>query len=99
MSEIGDSMIQGALEALAFAKGQADLKDYRIHIPEAIDVKRIRGEFKMSQSKIAEFFGFSMRTLQEWEQGRSIPRGVAKHFLLVLQKEPDAVCRALTEKQ
>ncbi|WP_165741781.1 helix-turn-helix domain-containing protein [Candidatus Thiosymbion oneisti] len=95
MSEAGKRLIESAEQALAFAEGQAEPKDYRIHIPGEINVRYIREQFHMSQTQFAQAFGFSVRTLQEWEQGRSVPRGVSKHFLLVLQKEPEAVQRAL----
>ncbi len=96
MSEVGKRLIESAEQALAFAEGRAEDEGYRVHIPEEIDVRRIREAFHMSQSQFAREFGFSVRTLQEWEQGRSVPSGVSRHFLLVLQKEPEAVRRALT---
>ena len=96
MSETGKRLIESAEQALAFAEGRKGPQGYRVHIPEGIDVRRIRGQFHMSQAQFAQEFGFSVRTLQEWEQGRSVPRGVSKHFLIVLQKEPEAVRRALT---
>lgn len=68
--------------------GTANPDDYRVYIPEEINVKKIRESLEMSQAEFAEHFGFSVRTLQEWEQGRSVPRGVAKNFLLLLQREP-----------
>jgi putative transcriptional regulator len=49
----------------------------------------------MSQAEFADYFGFSVRTLQEWEQGRSAPRGVAKNFLILLQQEPELVRNVL----
>jgi len=52
-------------------------------LPLEINVRKIRQKFHMSQASFAKHFGFSVRTLQEWGQGRSIPRGVAKHFLVV----------------
>ncbi len=99
MTKAGKRLIESAEQALAFAKGEADTEDYRVHIPEAIDVKHIRRKFHMSQARFAQHFGFSVRTLQEWEQGRSMPRGVAKHFLVVLNKEPEAVRRALMAQE
>lgn len=96
MSEAGKRLIESAEQALAFAEGRATQEDYRVHIPKEIDVRHIREQFHMSQGQFAQEFGFSVRTLQEWEQGRSVPSGVSKHFLLVLQKEPEAVRRALT---
>ena len=96
--DIEKSIIRGAKEALAFAKGEADTKKYKVHIPDEINVKKIRKKLKMSQSEFAEHFGFSVRTLQEWEQGRKVPSGVAKNFLIVLNRQPEAVRAALVSK-
>ena len=95
MSDVGESMIRAAMQALAFAKGEGDPKDYRVHIPDEIDVKRIRKKFGMSQKRFADTYGFNVRTLQDWEQGRAVPSGASKNFLMVLDKEPKAVERAL----
>ena len=43
----------------------------------------------------ANQYGFPLRTLQEWEQGRTIPTGASRAFLLVIDREPKAVKRAL----
>ena len=95
MSDAGKRLIESAQQALDFARGTADSTDYRVHIPEEVNVKKIREDLGMSQSEFAEHFGFSVRTLQEWEQGRSMPRGVARNFLIVLQREPEMVRKAL----
>jgi putative transcriptional regulator len=95
MSKAGKRLVESAKQALAFAEGRAEAADYRVHIPEEIDVRNIREMLHMSQSEFADYFGFSVRTLQEWEQGRSEPRGVAKNFLLLLQREPDMVRKVL----
>jgi putative transcriptional regulator len=95
MSEFGKRLIKSAEEALAFAESKADLKKYRVHIPDEIDVKRIRKNLGLSQGQFADTYGFSVRTVQEWEQGRAVPQGAAKNFLVVLDKEPKAVQRAL----
>jgi putative transcriptional regulator len=95
MSKAGKRLIESAQQALDFVEGKAEASDYRIHIPDAIDVKRIRESLHMSQTEFAAYFGFSVRTLQEWEQGRSVPRGVAKNFLILLQRDPDMVRNTL----
>jgi putative transcriptional regulator len=95
MSELGKRLIKSAEEALAFAEGKAEPKKYRVHIPDEIDVKRIRKNLGLSQGQFADMYGFSVRTVQEWEQGRAVPQGAAKNFLVVLDKEPKAVQRAL----
>ncbi len=42
MTKRKSRVLQGAREALAFAKGEADESAYVIHVPEAIDVKALR---------------------------------------------------------
>ena len=37
------------------------------------DIKKIRKELNLSQSKFGEKFGIPMRTIQEWESGRRTP--------------------------
>ncbi|HIE66204.1 MAG TPA: helix-turn-helix domain-containing protein [Nitrospira sp.] len=91
----GQRLIKSAKQALEFAEGKADLMNYRIHIPDDINVKKIRQSLNMSQSEFANQFGFSVRTLQEWEQGRSAPRGVAKNFLILLNRAPQLVRETL----
>jgi putative transcriptional regulator len=95
MSKAGKRLIESAQQALDFVEGKAETSGYRIQIPDEIDVKRIRESLHMSQTEFAAYFGFSVRTLQEWEQGRSVPRGVAKNFLILLQRDPEMVRKTL----
>ena len=95
MSDAGKRLIESAKQALEFAKGTADETEYRVHIPDEINVKAIREGMEMSQSEFAEHFGFSIRTLQDWEQGRRVPGGVAKNFLILLQRNPEMVRETL----
>jgi putative transcriptional regulator len=46
----------------------------------------------MSQAQFAASFGFGLDAVQNWEQGRRRPEGA---FLEVIDREPDAVRRAL----
>jgi putative transcriptional regulator len=59
------------------------------------DVRAIREHTGLSQSAFAALLGVSVRTLQDWEQGRRIPSGAALSLLRVAEREPDAVQRAL----
>ena len=59
-------------------------------LPEA-DVAAIRETYGLSQAKFASLMGISVRTLQNWEQGRRIPRGPARVLLRVAAAHPDAV--------
>ncbi len=94
MSKAGKRIISSARQALAFVRGEA-VKGFRVHIPEEIDVRAIRRRAKMSQAEFARCFGVSLRTVQDWEQGRRVPSGPARAFLAVIAREPEAVRRAL----
>ena len=67
----------------------------RVNPTKEIDVKLIRLSLGLSQEKFSEYFGVSVRTIQEWEQHRRIPTTTARNFLKVIEKEPKAVLRAL----
>lgn len=58
-------------------------------------IKITRLKLQMSQSAFAEAFGFPLRTLQEWEQGRAEPPEAIRSYLRVIEREPEAVMRAL----
>jgi putative transcriptional regulator len=59
------------------------------------DIRKVREIFGLSQAQMALFLSVSVRTLQNWEQGRRGPTGAAHTLLRVMQKEPEAVKRAL----
>lgn len=96
MSELGESLVKGMEDALVFAKGEDN--GAVVHIPEEINVRRIRKKLNMSQNAFADYFGVSVRTLQDWEQGRRVPSGASRNFLFVIDREPEAVRRALTSR-
>ena len=54
------------------------------------DVKRVRNELDLSQSAFSSLMGISIRTLQEWEQGRRKPTGPAISLLRIAHKHPEA---------
>lgn len=94
MTKAGKRIIASAREAAAYAEGTA-AEGYVVHVPEAIDVKAIRERFGLSQSGFARQFGFQLDAVQNWEQGRRRPVGAARAFLKVIEREPEAVRRAL----
>lgn len=59
----------------------------------APDVKHIRGTLAVSQSEFAEMLGISVRTLQNWEQKRRVPRGPARILLELAAVYPEQVRR------
>ena len=95
MSKIADSIRRGLEEAVDYATGKADETAYRLHVPERIDVKAIRTNLGMTQQEFAGQFGFSVNTLRHWEQGARQPEGPTRAYLLVIERAPKAVQKAL----
>ncbi|MCP5534663.1 MAG: helix-turn-helix domain-containing protein [Akkermansiaceae bacterium] len=60
-----------------------------------INVRGLRDQLNLTQSEFANMIGVSVRTLQNWEQGRREPEGPAKALLRVVEREPKAVLNAL----
>ena len=50
-----------------------------------------RAKVGMSQSEFAQLLGVSMRTLQNWEQGRSTPSGAARTLIKVALHSPQTL--------
>lgn len=64
---------------------------------EPQDVKAIRAKLRKSQAEFARMIGVSVATLQNWEQGRRQPEGPARALLLVAEKAPQVVAKALAD--
>ncbi len=95
MTKAGDSVLRGAREALAYAKGKRE--GFVAHVPEDVDVKAIRRGMGLSQAQFAAHFGFALSAVRNWEQYRRQPDLAARAFLTVIMREPEAVERALSE--
>jgi len=54
-------------------------------------VAAARAATGLSQSAFSKLLGVSVRTLQEWEQGRKIPSGAAATLLKVAAKHPEVL--------
>jgi len=90
-----DAIMDGLTDALAYSEGDKRRgKAHKVRIP-SVDVAAARKKLGLSQGRFAEVFGVSVGTLRNWEQGRRQPEGPAKVLLAVIDKEPEAVLRAL----
>ena len=90
---MNDAMFKELLESVR--EGAAILQDKkqpsRQHDVEPPDVKGIREHYELTQVEFAQLMGISLKTLQNWEQGRRTPQGPARVLLQVAQKHPDIV--------
>jgi putative transcriptional regulator len=96
MSAAGNSILVGLQDALAYAQGDTTRgQPYTVHVPATVDVKAIRKRLGLTQAAFAQRYGFELGSIRNWEQGRRQPEGPARILLLVIDKEPEAVHRAL----
>jgi putative transcriptional regulator len=90
-----DKIRAGLDDAKAFLDGTADDKRYRVHVPATVDVRKIRKRLGLSQERFAAAYGFAVSAVRDWEQGRRQPERSARILLKIVEKEPEAVTRAL----
>lgn len=93
MSEIANSIRKGLEEAVAYSEGKCP--EAVVHEFSPIDVKNVRAKMGMTQNEFASAFGISVSTLRHWERGDRVPQGPALVLLNVVEKEPQAVLKAL----
>lgn len=68
-----------------------------VHQLEVTQAAEARSKTGLSQAKFAELLGVSVRTLQEWEQGRRMPSGAARSLLHIAASRPDVFRDVLQE--
>lgn len=96
-TRFGRGLIEAMNEALAHARGEIALPSRIVTIPLETDVRAIRARFKLSREKFAARFGLDHRAVQEWEQGRRRPDRATRVLLKIIEREPEAVERALAD--
>jgi putative transcriptional regulator len=87
--ELFEELLESVREGGAILRGEKEAS--RSFTIESPDVTQIRERFELSQSEFAALLGISVKTLQNWEQGRRTPRGAARVLLQVASKHPEAV--------
>lgn len=83
-----DQVDLGAELLASVREMKADIRA-RVHRPEVSEVARARLASGLSQSVFAALLGVSVRTLQDWEQGRREPSGAAKTLFRVAERHPE----------
>ncbi|MBW9259497.1 MAG: helix-turn-helix domain-containing protein [Candidatus Thiodiazotropha sp. (ex. Lucinisca nassula)] len=95
MSEAFTEISEGLKDATGHAKDEKS--EIAEHTPESLNVRAIREKTGMSQQRFCATFGLSLGTLRHWEQGLRSPRGAARVLLKVVENNPQAVIKAVSE--
>ena len=90
MSTFGDDLIRSLSEAVAHAKGEGPAV---VHTPVA--PREVRERAHLTQVQMAPLMGMSLSGYRKWEQGTRGISGPAANLLRIIEKEPEAVKRAL----
>lgn len=85
--DIGTEILEGIREIKEYKKGKVNLKVSELSEPSPPQI--IRSKLNMSQSAFSGLLGVSMRTLQDWEQGRRSPQGPAVTLLRIAEQHPE----------
>lgn len=98
MSELGEQLLEGMQNALAYAKGKPvpGTRTTVVQVP-AMDVRAIRERLGMTQASFAEAFGFSLSSIRNWEQGIRRPEKAARLLLALIDRHPETVRETLDE--
>lgn len=70
---------------------------HHVRVPENVDVAEIRARLKLTQAEFAARFGFSIRAVQQWEQGVRRPEGPARVLLAMTAADPVTVRKLLAK--
>ena len=90
MSTFGDDLILSLNEALAYARGDGPAI---VHAP--ITPRDVCRKVNLTQAQMATLVGMSLSGYRKWEQGTRRVNGPAATLLRVIERELEAVKRAL----
>jgi putative transcriptional regulator len=79
---VGAEILQGLRELKLGETGRV------INVPDIAKTREMTG---LTQARFAQLLGVSVRTLQDWEQGRRAPSGAARTLLLIAARNPKAL--------
>lgn len=91
-AELSSSLV----EAKAHSEGKLTLKNHKVNHVNELDISpeeivSIREKYNMSRGVFARLLHISARTLENWEQGRSVPNGQAITLLRLVQRHPETL--------
>ena len=90
LAPFGEDLIQSLNEALAHAKGEGP-----VIVHKSVTPREVRKQAKLTLAQMATLMGMSVSGYRKWEQGARWVSGPAATLLRIIEREPNAVRRAL----
>lgn len=91
----GEGLLEGLREAAAWKRGELALEVVNIDPMPPSRIRSIRKRVARSAREFETRFGIPAATINNWEQGRRAPDPAARVLLQVIERDPEAVLRAL----
>lgn len=88
-----------SLSALRSELASCHVETFLVPPPRQVDTRAVRDRMGLSQEQFATEFGLDLSTLRNWEQGRSTPDTATNAYLMLVDRNPSAVRRALAEDE
>ena len=82
--DLGEELLASVREMKSNIRG-------RTHQPVISEIASARVASGLSQAAFASLMGVSVRTLQDWEQGRREPSGAARTLIKVAERRPEVL--------
>ena len=96
-SPVGADLVEAFREMAAYLRGEVAVESYEVSddVLTPQRVKAIRRKVAASTKEFERRFRISARTMEAYEQGRRRPDAAMQTLLRVIEREPEAVRRAL----
>jgi putative transcriptional regulator len=100
-----DLLLESVGESVAHAQGRITLRSEELSLPDKPPkfskqrIRKIRKGLNISQGVFAELLNVSVKTVQAWERGDSVPKGTTTRLFQVIENDPELFLASLTEDE
>lgn len=96
MPSLADDIFTGLENITKYLNGEnVNVRVHHVKVPTSINVRAIRQRLNVTQEQFANFYGFTLSAVKDWEQERRNPERSARVLLKVIDYDPNIVSRAL----
>lgn len=103
-TKLGQALLKGLKEAVAYESGKIDLRTKTVEMPDAppiftkAQVKTVRERIlKVSQPVFAKYLGVSAGAVKSWELGTNTPQGSSARLIQMAQRDPEKFTEMMSE--